>query len=470
MRKSKNIDFLNDDIISLLWKIGLPSSLGFFFNTLNNLVDQFWAGQISISLTTAVGRAFPFVIVLIAVGVGLSAGAGSLIANCLGEKKEKEAEIYFIQSITCSVILYFVIAIPLIFLAKPILILMKTEQEILIRAYNFIAIMMIGGFTVTISQALDSGLRARGLTKYLGISYIITALGNFFLNPILSLGISWQGIQWIPAMEEKGIALSTVITTGFGGIFLYYIVIKKNLIKNFSFSLLIPDMKVIFEIIKQMIPPFLALIAFSLSVFVSQYYIKIATNSEMAIAAISLGFRIEQFAYLPVIGLNIALSTIVGQNNGARLYSRIHETVKKGFIIRYLYLILAMIFIFLIWGKNLTSFFISNSVQGKDQVLTMSQTYLYCAFVNVLFYAGIDHMASMLQGIKKPSIIPFVSFYRMVFAPVIIYSLVIYLGGGFLAILIAGCVINLSASLFIYFYSMAILKNEESIYLEIKKN
>lgn len=72
--------------------IALPMSIGFFFNTMYNVVDSFYAGKISTEALAAMALSFPIFFIIIAVSQGIARGASALIANAIGgNDPEKEA-------------------------------------------------------------------------------------------------------------------------------------------------------------------------------------------------------------------------------------------------------------------------------------------------------------------------------------------------------------------------------------------
>ncbi len=67
-------------------------SIGFLFNTLYNVVDSYFAGQISTSALAAMALCFPVFFIILAASHGLARGASVLIANAIGsEEGEKES-------------------------------------------------------------------------------------------------------------------------------------------------------------------------------------------------------------------------------------------------------------------------------------------------------------------------------------------------------------------------------------------
>ena len=88
----KSASLTSGPIGSHIRKIALPMSIGFFFNTMYNVVDSYYAGQTSTAALAAMALTFPVFFIIIAVSEGLARGASALIANAIGEENaEKEA-------------------------------------------------------------------------------------------------------------------------------------------------------------------------------------------------------------------------------------------------------------------------------------------------------------------------------------------------------------------------------------------
>src|SRR5512138_980688 len=81
-------------------RLALPVGIGFFFNTMFNVVDTWYAGQISTEAVAAVSLSFPLFFLIIAVGSGISTGATALMGHALGAGRREEAELYASQTIS----------------------------------------------------------------------------------------------------------------------------------------------------------------------------------------------------------------------------------------------------------------------------------------------------------------------------------------------------------------------------------
>ena len=68
-------------ITKLLKQLAIPASTGSLFQTLFNIVDIFYAGQISTNALSALAKSFPFYFIIISAGIGIVAGCDSLISK-----------------------------------------------------------------------------------------------------------------------------------------------------------------------------------------------------------------------------------------------------------------------------------------------------------------------------------------------------------------------------------------------------
>ena len=101
------IDEMNlttDPIPGLVRKIAVPASIGFFFNTMYNVVDTYFAGFISTEALAALSISFPVFFIIIAMGTGISQGGTALIANALGEKDSEKAHHICVQCLSFGIL------------------------------------------------------------------------------------------------------------------------------------------------------------------------------------------------------------------------------------------------------------------------------------------------------------------------------------------------------------------------------
>ena len=64
---SAQSDLTTAPVGTLVRRLAIPASVGFFFNTMYNVVDTFWAGRYSTDALAALSLSFPVFFILISI-------------------------------------------------------------------------------------------------------------------------------------------------------------------------------------------------------------------------------------------------------------------------------------------------------------------------------------------------------------------------------------------------------------------
>ncbi len=393
-------------------KIAMPMSIGFFFNTMYNVVDSFYAGQVSTSALAAMALSFPVFFIILAISEGIARGAAALIANAIGaEDKEKETALsvqVFSLGLICAVVLT---AVGLI-AAEPLFRVLGADGEYLDLATGYISPLFMGSVFFLLSSMSNSILLAHGDSRTFGRVLI----ASFFLNLILDPWFLYGGLG-LPAMGVPGIAWATVMIQALGGIYLFSTVLRRRYIELPSFENLKPDLRVYVEILKQGIPTAFNLMSIALGFFVTTYFLKF--YGKVSVAAFGVGTRIEQIALLPAIGLGAAIVSIVGQNNGAKKYDRVRECVqlcvKYGF-----YLIGAASILIFALASQLVDIFTDD-----PDVIDVGTNYIrIMAFIQWAYVMTFIH-TGFLQAVKRPMYGFVESVIRKIVLPIGVFYLLV---------------------------------------------
>lgn len=81
-----HIDLTQDDIKVQIKKLAIPASVGFFFHTMYNVTDTYFAGLISTQALSALTLSFSIFFMMIAFAGGMSEAVTALVGNALGKK------------------------------------------------------------------------------------------------------------------------------------------------------------------------------------------------------------------------------------------------------------------------------------------------------------------------------------------------------------------------------------------------
>ncbi len=446
--KPKKISLTEDPIVQLFIRIAIPSSVGTIFQTLYNIVDTYFAGKISAEALSAIAQTFPVFFIIIAMGVGLSIGITALIANSLGEKKDKEASYLLAQGIILSIVVAILITIIGILIAPYIISTISKSSTSLNLSLEYLNIIFLGSIFIFIQMSVNSSLNAIGDTKSYRNVLIFSFFLNIILNPLLIFGYGF-----IPALGIKGIALSTIISQFIGLAYILYKVSKTDLINYLYPKCFIPKINIITNLLKQGLPASFGMMMISVGVYVILYFI--SQFGDMALAGYGTAIRYEQIFLLPVLGLNTAVLSMVGQNFGAKKIDRINEIYNKALLYGCGLMFLCAFLIYFS-AEYAVSMFTDNA-----EVLKYGTTYLRITCFMEPIYPIFFISNALIQGIKKPNIVLLFTVLRMVVLPgIVLYFLIFKMNFSFEYVFWGLLIINWIFGICVFLITKKIIKNQ----------
>jgi putative MATE family efflux protein len=435
-----------EPIPSLIRSISIPASIGFFFNTMFNVVDTFFAGVISTQALAALSLSFPVFFIILSLGSGISTGTTALIATALGEGDLPKARMFAIQGIAFGVLLSMVVTAIGIAASPQLFSLLGATGEYLGMCLVYMNTIFLGSVFFILNFMLNSILNAQGDTR----SFRNFLIVGCFLNIILDPWFIYGGLG-VPAMGVRGVAVATVVIELIGNLYLGYKVSLTDLACGRCFSEAIPRMNAFREIGEQGFPTSLNSITVGVGIFVITYFISIFGKE--AVAAYGVATRVEQIMLLPTIGLNIATVTIVAQNNGARLFDRIFETVRTALAYGGIFMAFGTIALLVFAGPLMGLF------TADRQVIAIGTFYLRIAAFILYAYVILYVSVAALQGVKRPVYGLIIGIVRQIVLPLMVFPFFAeLLGMGIAGIWWGIFAINWGAALITFLYSRAYLK------------
>jgi len=193
------------------------------------------------------------------------------------------------------------------------------------------------------------------------------------------------------------------------------------------------------------------MVTVGIGIFVITYFI--SKFGKEAVAAYGIATRVEQIALLPTVGLNTATLTIVAQNNGAKLFDRIKETLSAALRYGGILMGLGTIGVFLL-AEHLMGLFTSDG-----RVVDIGATYLRIAAFVFYAYVILYVNVAALQGVKRPMYAIWIGLCRQIIAPIIVfYFLTQILDFGLMAIWWGIFSVTWSAAVITFFYARRLLR------------
>jgi len=447
----KKNELLTKDIRTLIKQIAIPSSIGMFFNTMYNVVDTFYVGMISTIAITALSYSFMVFFMILSISFGLSSAITALVGNSLGKNKYKLAQIFVTNGITFILIVSTILcSVGFIFLPD-IFSLLGAKDEALRLSLIYTNVILIGVIPMLLGLGANAALIAQGDTKSYRNSLIFGFILNLLLNPLFIYGYAI-----IPAFGFAGVAYATVLIQFITFLYIMMKLYKTDLFNFKTPKMFLPEIRIYKQLFTQALPMSLNMFIMSLGTMLIMYFV--STYGYKTVAAFGIGYRVEQIILLPMLGLNTAVSAIVANNYGAKNFDRISEVINKALKYGFVMSLIGIVLLFF-FGKFIIGFF--------DQDPEVIQTsYHYVMIESFIFFAFITLFItnSVLQGIKRPFIIPYVSIYRQLLMPfILLYIAVFYFKStAETAWIILGLIIY-SAAIWMFFYMKRELKKVQKV-------
>jgi len=423
------LNLLKDPIPSLIKKIALPASIGTLFQTLFNVVDTFFAGTISPEALSALAKSFPIYFIIIAACVGVTVGGTSLIANSIGENNKSKIHGYFAHTIIYGIIISIVISLIGFLFAPYLFELMGSESEVIQLGLSYTNVVFGGSIIFIMLVALNSLLHADGDTKTYRNVLILSFLLNILLNPLFIFGLGP-----IPAFGISGIGVATIVAQSVGLIIIFFKVSKSIRIRDISRKSFNINFNTLTNLFFQSAPITAALLLISVGNFIILSFI--GFFGEFATAGYGSAARFEQILLLPVLGLNTAIISIIGQNFGSKNYLRVKESYFKAVIYGFTIMIISGLIIF-VSADRIVSIFSDN-----QEVINYGTSYLKISALIFPAYPIFFISNGFFMAIKKSSYSMYLNIIRNVILPIPTILVAQYIDGGFNTFFWSYCFFN----------------------------
>ena len=360
MEKESRLQSFLGNPSKALWTMALPIIAGMMVQTLFNVVDIMFIGWLGAEEVTAVAFVSPLFFIIIGLTVGLGAGVTASIAQFIGQKDKKNADNCAEHTILLGLVITLVLSFLGIVFGEELLVLLGASGNILDISYTYLKVLLYGIGLAVFSLFFRAILAGEGETKIPMFIGLIGTLLNLILDPIFIFVLEY-GV--------KGAALATVISQAVMVIsYLFIIFVRKSTYITFNISDFKYSSSIINTIFKIGIPSSISMLIISFGQVVMN---RILINySVEAVAAYQIVSRIDMLLFMPILGIAISLTTIVGMFFGAKEYEKLVSIVKYG-ISRAVYITIISVAILFILADRILPLF-----SDDPEVLNIGITYL----------------------------------------------------------------------------------------------
>lgn len=393
-------DLTQGPIASHFRALALPAAVGMLFSTLYNVVDVYFAGQISTQAQAGLAIGFQAFFINMAVGFGLGAAMSALVGKAKGGKDEGEARKLAVQGVGLGVLLTAALMGIALWLGPALIAMVSEPGEYRDAGTGYFRwlILALPGFLLAYGG--NGVLQARGDTKSMQRALVVAFFANVGLNPLFIYGI--PGL--VAGIGFDGIALSTVVSQTGVMLYIMYQLFGRKIMRHLTLSDFAPDWTTYAVILRQMLPTSLSIAVMFTTGFVIQFYLKGFGGS--AVAAYGIALRVEQIMLLPVLGMTGALLPIAAQNFGADDYDRVRASVffcwKLGFAM--MAVACPVLWFGGEWAMGLFT--------DDPEVIRVGVSYLHVDGFVLPFYMMLFSINSLLQALQKPIWTLWIGIYR----------------------------------------------------------
>ena len=256
-------------------------------------------------------------------------------------------------------------------------------------------------------------------------------------------------------MGMTGIGIATIICQIIAFLLLLNKIIKSKTIKKISLKYFYPNISFLEKIFYQSAPISAALFMISIGNFIILAYV--SRYGEPAVAGYGSATRFEQILLLPVLGLNTAIISIVGQNFGANEYLRVKQSYYQAIAYGTIIMIIAGSIIFFSADKIVSIF--------TNDVVVINYGTAYLKISALIFPAYPIYFISngFFMALKKSSYAMNLNIIRNVLLPIPTIFFAHFIGGSYKNFFWSYCLFNwIFVALLLTFVSIYIKKKLHS--------
>ena len=377
-------------IPSLLVRMGAPMMLSMIVQALYNVVDSLYVSYIPDTATVinagdkainALTLAFPVQMLIMALCIGTGVGVNASLSRSLGKGDRELASHIAGNAVFISICYYAATLLFGLFGISAYIASQTSDGVVMSMSADYLRVITVCSFGSIWYMCFEKLLQATGKTTAAMIGQLAGALTNIALDPVFIFGF-----MGVPAMGVTGAAVATVIGQCVSFVVVLALHFRQNTELNIVPSMLKPDRGIIARIYAVGAPA-IAMQALT-SVMTYGMNMILGSMSDVAVTAYGVYYKLQNFIFMPVFGLNNASIPIIAYNYGARQPFRVRSAIRCGLTIALAIMLIGIIALQL-FGAQLVSCF-----QLSDTAAQLCYTALRIITLGFLF-AGAN---IILQG------------------------------------------------------------------------
>ncbi len=337
-------DYTEMNITGALLHIALPSMVGMSFTTLYNLADMFWVGKLGYEQIAAIGLFGIFFEFAIVFNEIVGVGSVALIARHYGAKHYQRVNEVVKQTLILKLGIALLFCVVGVTSVRHILILLGAEGDVIAYGMVYGQIMSFGFLFMLSGATIFTAMRGVGDARTPMKIMILSNIVNIILDPIL---IFYVGLG------IRGAAIASVFSQMVAFVIGLWLITTERHIVKITTKIEV-DLPTIKNILMIGIPSGFEHLIRNISNMIT---VRIIAGFGMtALAGVQICLRLMGIGWMPLFGLVLACSTLIGHNLGAKKSKRAeHTALRAGYMGAAIMAVVGVIFF--IFSPQLVSFF-----------------------------------------------------------------------------------------------------------------
>jgi len=334
-------DLTSGSLHRAIWYLAIPMILETSALNVSQILDTIWIGKLGSAALAAVTISVAIRWVINSLASGLSIGGLAVVARRIGARDRAAAEHAACQTILLGTVVSLLLSGLGLLLARPALVLLGADAEVLPLGLSYLRITLGGLFTLVLVFVINSILRAAGEARLAMIVLFLSTAVTVALEPALIFGLGP-----LRPLGVAGSAWANVLGFGAGVALQITILLRGRARIGINIRHLRPDFPLMGRIIRIALPSTVQMTLRSSSRLTIVGLVGL--YGTYATAGYGVANRLLLIALIPGFGLGNAAGTLVGQNLGARKPKRAEQNAwwVSAYTAGYIAAIAALLFTF----------------------------------------------------------------------------------------------------------------------------
>ncbi len=391
-------DWTKGNVFHNLLRLSWPMVISNILMSIGPTIDMIWVGKLGTASIAAVGIAGVVVQIVMMAIFSLMVGMRAMIARFIGAGDVKGSNHVTQQALVVCAVFAALMAVIGVFLSEAILGLFGLEADVVRLGAAYLRIILVGSVFMCVRMMSDAGMGASGdvvTPMRIAIFYRLlhVALCPFLIfgpDTLLVFGLDVYLPWMFPGMGVSGAAMANVISQSLGtSIGLWFLFSGRTRLKltlrNFSI-----DLNIIRRIVRIGLPALVSGVQRSFSYFILMWII--APFGTAAIAAHTIGQRVEMLFMMPGMAFGMAAGVLAGQNLGAGQPERAERSAWLAVALVEAIMVTVSVAV-LIWAPSIVRVF------GTDpEYVEIASVFLRIAVAGYIVIGFMAVLMSVLQG------------------------------------------------------------------------